>query len=676
MHRGDAGPGLTTYLSSSADLGTSHRVDVRRQPAAVRSGCQPDRIPLGRWPADPDHSLILSQQFAVNQVMEQLTGTGGLCAVNGPPGTGKTTMLRDLIAAIVVQRALLLAELASPHDAFSGTTSYTWATSTMRHKVVAPRADLTGFEIAVASANNGAVENVTTEIPGPAGIGPRWRERAADLGYFTDTAGQACADGAWALVAAKPGNRMNRSEFVQRLWWSDTGQDRRAGMRDVLKSMESTQVDWAAEVARFTEAADTVRRLAAERQSAATAIERLSTTGAERARTMQAFRLAEQAYRQLERQLRDTDTSIADVEAAQARADAAYVQRRQDRPGLLVSLSTRFRAGRQWQAAHLTLRDEHRDAARRRDQGRQSSDQLRGQLCEARAAGERACAADQHRSAGTGVAPRGRAGRRTLREPRPGRARIHRDDRRGPGGGTGEGGPLGRRGIRRGPDRAVPGRLAAAQGVPHRRGAPTVRRNLNALMDVLDGRGARPTAAARAGWQTFFLMVPVVSSAFASIGRLFGSFGRESLGWLLIDEAGQAAPQQAAGAIWRARLTVVVGDPLQIEPVVTMPWGGQQALGRLYAVPEEWAPSRTSVQRVADRAAPYGTWLPAAMPDGSGHVWVGTPLRVHRRCDRPIFDVCNRIAYDGLMVYGTPQREPFHGGNAWYDVRGTDARGH
>lgn len=33
--------------------------------------------------------------------------------------------------------------------------------------------------------------------------------------------------------------------------------------------------------------------------------------------------------------------------------------------------------------------------------------------------------------------------------------------------------------------------------------------------------------------------------------------------------------------------------------------------------------------------------------------WVGLPLVVHRRCDKPMHGLANRIAYDGAMVYGT-----------------------
>ncbi|QKZ23261.1 hypothetical protein [Streptomyces chartreusis] len=55
---------------------------------------------------DDDKPLVVSQQFAVNRIIESFgTDEGrGIYAANGRPGTGITTMLRNLNAALVVQR--------------------------------------------------------------------------------------------------------------------------------------------------------------------------------------------------------------------------------------------------------------------------------------------------------------------------------------------------------------------------------------------------------------------------------------------------------------------------------------------------------------------------------------------------------------------------------------------
>src|SRR5882724_5416964 len=87
----------------------TERIDVRREPLAVRDGCAPGRIPPGRWPSD--EALVRSEQFAVNEAIASLAGAEGghgeggtedadsrdwVFGVHSPPGTGVAEVFGDL----------------------------------------------------------------------------------------------------------------------------------------------------------------------------------------------------------------------------------------------------------------------------------------------------------------------------------------------------------------------------------------------------------------------------------------------------------------------------------------------------------------------------------------------------------------------------------------------------
>ena len=106
---------------------------------------------------------------------------------------------------------------------------------------------------------------------------------------------------------------------------------------------------------------------------------------------------------------------------------------------------------------------------------------------------------------------------------------------------------------------------------------------------------------------------------------------------------------------------------------MTIPFTAQQALRQYHGVEETWLPSRTTAQELADRVSVYGTYLNT----DDRPTWVGTPLRVHRRCDNPMFEISNIIAYNGLMVHGVLARASFPlPESCWFDIRSIEAEGH
>lgn len=94
------------------------RTNLLQDKAALAAAVAPRGIPPARWPSRSDHALVLLQQAAVNLALNQLP-KGEILAVNGPPGTGKTTLLRDVVAGLVSQRAEALCQFDDPESAFT-----------------------------------------------------------------------------------------------------------------------------------------------------------------------------------------------------------------------------------------------------------------------------------------------------------------------------------------------------------------------------------------------------------------------------------------------------------------------------------------------------------------------------------------------------------------------------
>lgn len=684
VRAGELGPALASYLAPSAP-DPRQRTDVVTDQEAVLPQTGAGRIPPGRWPAEPTHPLALSQQFAVNQALWELGGSAGLLGVNGPPGTGKTTMLRDLLAGNVVERARRLADLSRAEEAFTQ-VRHRWQGDGHRREVPGLVPSLTGYEMVVASANNAAVENVSEQIPGTSAIAERWRGEAdyyADLASAllerqtaehtdsdpvpepgdTDVPGSSPTEAtsghpasernpglrAWGLVAARLGRRSYRSAFRDTFWFQGWDADAKDAVEGVAPGMFVRLRDWAAR--------PPVRSWARSRQAFRAAERRVTDLVEERRQAER--RLAEEVRLRelldslpgridvlatevtgLRRQVQQHEERVREAESAYRLAKERHDRHLAARPGLWETILTVGRSVTAWRDGLAPVADALTSAEEPRAAGRRYADLLRlasadaedryhaavRELDDARhdhAVAVEGCAADAERYGAAYPSPEwtGDARERYSQWLTPdldvarselflAALELHRDFLR----------------------------VTAAKAQQWLRAATEVVAGVHPPELGVD--------QVRAAWQFFFLVVPMVSTTFASAGRMLDQVGREGIGWLFVDEAGQAAPQYAAAAIWRARRVVVVGDPLQLEPVVTIPRKALRDIAHTYGVDDTWIPPMASVQTLADRVARFGTTL----TQGDVRTWVSAPLRIHRRCDEPMFTISNELAYDGMMV--------------------------
>jgi hypothetical protein len=659
----------------------TERVDVRREPLVVRDGCTPERIPAGRWPSD--EALVRSEQFAVNQAIARDAGDGDgdggqqdsasgdwMFGVHAPPGTGVAEVFGDLVAAIVTERARRIAELASPAAAFGETR--TWGP----HTVTEPSGDLVGFEIVLTAPDPG--DGPARPGPGLPPIGTAWRDRAVRADYFASTARLADGVGAWAMLAARLGDRGVNRAFADR-WWhgavrgADVLFPPGESMAAALRRLKGTTVYWPACVSWFRSALEKVRHLEAERMEVAAALTRLSlleqaceeaSLSAETARgalaglvarepaAREAVTLAEEAYRATLAALGAHELGRPELARVTPQAVAAL----QSRGALSVALADGLRLGRDvrsWSVARRELRAACAAAEESWERALRAAEALRADVT----------------AAGLAVDDRAAALSRLTAEFEPLATVIAAARQR-----WGDCVPFGPSQAETEDPALIEWRETSAPWADEEYAkaraeafiaalelhkalivaqADVFEANLAALMELIaadpvaeadpEGAGSELAGLRLAAWQSFFLVVPAVHVAFDAADPLLDGVGADSLGWLLAAGADQLSAEDVPGLLDCFHRAVFAGDTVLAAP-------GQE-IAETAGVS---LPAQATAQDLADRVVRYGTWLPSGSSSGPSHDaeprWVGLPLRVVRGQDRATVDRRNDLAYDGLLI--------------------------
>ena len=636
---------------------------------ATKCFTQPRLFPPGRWPGRGRYPLVLNQQLAVNAAM-QPPDDSRILSVNGPPGTGKTTLLRDIVAANIVKRAEAMAAFPDPSKTFAKARkgAHLDGKQVPWHSV---DNTLAGYEMLVVSSNNNAVENVTRELPGAEAIA----EDASDLRYFTTISDAVTESATWGLVAAVLGRSKNRRAFADTFWW-----DRNTGMRQYLaaargKPPRARKPAVTAQEDPPVNHHDALQRWKTARKNFQAAL----AASQERAEVLQSVyaytRRDEVRTREMEaeqQRQREQATQLSHDETQHRRRQAAH---RAARPGLLCRLLGTH-AYRRWREDDGRLDDAAQtlEADRRRAE-HDGQDTIATIDRTHRKIGERfmrAAPALLRHDIGPSDHPGIRAetpaalfeqikstlGDQLLDESFDTAGHEDQQIRT----------PWYDPEAHRTRDDVFVAAMKLHKAFVDAAATP-LSANLGLLIDLFRGKKLDPPSLACLPhiWRSLFLVIPVASSTFASIGRMLGDLPSESLGWLLVDEAGQAVPQSAVGALMRTKRAVIVGDPLQVEPVVTMPDEfTTKVFEHFGADPDRFNAPSASVQTLADAAGAFRGVL--------GERTVGVPLLVHRRCEDPMFSISNDVAYDNQMVSSVRPGESairnLLGDSQWFDVKG------
>lgn len=619
---------------------------------------QPKKYPLGRFPTNPQFALSFMQQTAVNLAVNDSNTIQG---VNGPPGTGKTTLLKDIFAEFIVEQAEKITNLRNK-ELKRELVYYD------KGKMAVLPNEISDKNIVVASSNNGAVQNIVRELPKKSEIANEFHPLLEEVDYFKNimnaqhTNVEDANEENWGLFSLEGGASKNMTGIVTSIksileYFDKDFQPDASIYERFINLLEKVKAEQQ-EAQKFSEQMQQLHKLEEQQIQKQTLYKKellVKEKEKDVAELNENANLSELSMRKMkwDQEVRLLDKQLIEKEEECIDCERAYEIAKLAKPSFFTIKKIMNTKG--FQAYARELKEVHTQLKQCKDLMRQSKsnkesiqEKLKHNFDEMKEISFTLQKIKQdfsewvEKSTHTIQQLQERITKLNDELVQQGRPFIDFSQ-------SYEQLQKSNAWYSTGFRKMQSELFILALGVRKQ----FLYENHKSLKGAINVWERQPVTIGKvngdelitASWQWINFTVPVISTTFASFGRMFKNLHVDTVSNLFIDEAGQALPQASVGAVFRSKRIFAVGDPSQIKPVLTIPPSILTLISRHHDVNEKFISANASTQTIVDDASQFGYFK-------NKEEWIGIPLWVHRRCNDPMFTISNEISYNGLMVQG------------------------